>query len=890
MSRLLRAALLGVPTGPVGISPPPARPHSPARAEASRAELVPPMAPRRAEPTRAAAVSVAGAKVGSALDVRRAPSRKAPAVALPARALGPLGETFALTPTEMTKVWARAPRAQAQAARLEAFRSALDGCDSKDALADFARTHQTHFGGEPLTPEQQTLVLERLKKKSMWSAAAAYYERSVASDPAFSALPIPAEHYLVALNKSEQFTKSVAHAKGLLAELAPAGRPLCAATLDVHSISRSPTVNGETLGALGSAFRSISDRAAGERLRDDLAEVRAALSSAQARGETSKASTLEARAAFLEELHRAITGKSVDEAAPLTDEHRALVHEELGLAARDVPRGFDYGRAALDISTKYYEAGYAADFEYYPGINAIHNHHALGNTGALVNLGPLVEHSLLQAGGPASKDYWCLATQLELALLRQDNPSVRTLLPKVLAAASADWEVGTTAKSIIKLIDTRLTHGGDARVAQHVYALLVDLRDGKVALPLTPAKLDEARAGLDALLAKPSKPSLTAPVDKAAGHVKQAELWDAIATRSTHFGEMSNHYSGLVLRGNVRYGGIIPDIKVSRPDVELTRALIAHLELPSLTDADAWNAKVDAYLGKQLHLETSSGRRPLEDLHSAEHEFMDKVRTNILEFTGVAGDKRATRDSKTSLMVSVALGCVDCRETAFAKQLIYDVCKKDQQNALKREALQAVERGDRAGAEQAMRGVEALDGQQLVTLSAMIRAPIAMEALYKPVVTAEGARVRDAQVSDSQRADFTDVENHTFNALIQRNPDGTLSLEWRDAFYQQQYQWGRLPVVPEQIFDAAGFMAGTMKPRDERGQPIPVQAVLTKYSKGTIDTLSGEHGGSMHLFGLEAAQPQFSHLTAPNSLRPLLDALARGPVRTSPPPRSGAPT
>lgn len=848
------------------------------------------MAPRTVERLRTSATTVAGAAVGSALDLRRAPSPTPPRRAIPARHLGPLGETFAMMPTEMTKIWTRTARTQAFAANLEAFRAALDGCASKEALAEFAQAHLTQFGGEALTPEQRTSVLERLKKKSMWSAATAYYEQSVATSPAFAALPIPAEHYLVALNKSEQFARSVQHAKSLLVDLTPAGRPVCAATLDLQSIVRSPTVNGETLGALGSAFRSISDRAFGEQLRTDVARTQDALGQAQARGDTAKAAPLEARVRFLEELHRATTGKTVGEAAPLTDEHRALVREELGIAAGKEPLGFDYGRAALQISTKYYEAGYSADFEYYPGINAIHNHHALGNTEALQQLGPLVEHSLLQAGGTASKDYWCLATQLELALLRQDHTSALTLLPKVLGAATADWEVGTTAKSIIKMIDTRVTHSGDARVPQYVYDLMVDLRDGKVALPLPADKLEAARLGLAALLATPGRVSTVAPTDKAAAHVKQAELWDAVAARSTHFGEMSNHYTGLVLRGNVRYGGIIPDIKVSRPDVELTRALIAHLELPSLTDADAWNTKVDAYLGKQLHLETSTGRRPLEDLHSAEHEFMDKVRTNILEFTGVSGENRKSRDSKTSLMVSVALGCVDCRETAFAKQLIYDVCKKDQQNDLKREALAALSRRDHVGAEQAMGRVEALDGQQLVTLSAMIRAPIAMQELYKPVVTPEGARIRDAQVSDAQKGEFTDVENHTFNALIQRNADGSLSLEWRDAFYQEQYQWGRLAVVPEQIFDAAGFMAGTMKSRDEHGQPIPVQAVLTKYSKGTIDTLSGEHGGSMHLFGLEAVQPQFSHLTAPNSLRPLLDALARGPVRTSPPPRSGAPT
>ncbi len=789
--------------------------------------------------------------------------------------LGPMGDVFALLPSETKGIWDRKSKALTAQRRHEAFRKELDGAStSKDELAKFAESVVEKYGGAKPSPEQRTLVLEQLKKKSLWKEAVAFYERSTALSPAYASYPLPAEHYLVALNKSGELAKSVSVAKSMLSELSKNGR-LSLDDLGVAALDRSPFVNGETLGALGSAFRSIHDIAYGAKVLGEAKEAEQALAAAKSNPKRAKElPKLEGRSAFLGELYRAVTGKkSLEDAVSLGEEHKELIRTELGLVKTSLPRDFDYSKAALEISTRYYDAGYAADFEYYPGINAMYNHHSLGHVSELKLLEPLVAHSLQQAGGAKSKDYWALATQLEFGLLAKNDEVVKQLLPLVLGAAAADWEVGTTAKQIVKLIDQRERAGADTTLPRFVYLLMVGLRDGREKMPLTTARISEISAELHELSGQASSPKAA---DFAANDVKHADLWAAVTDRSTHFGEMSNHYRGMVLRGNIKYGGLIPDIKVGRPDVAMAREVLSRLGLAESVDSDLWNAKVDEYLGKQLHLETPSGRRPLEDLHSKEHHFMEAVRRSLVELTGIKDpDSGQVRESKTSLMTSVALGCVDCRETAFAKQLLYDVWKKGNQNRLKREAQAAFGKGDEGTFRDRMKAVARLDREQLVTFSVMVKAPIEMKELYKPVLSPEGARVRDQKVADAQKDEFRDVENHTFNAMVRRNDDGSLGLEWRDAFYQQLYQWSRLPVVPEQIFEKSGFVAGTMTPLDHLGNKIPVQAVLVPYSKGTIDELSGEHGGETHFFGLEAARPSPNHLHDPESMAPFLQRMAQ---------------
>src|SRR5215475_3871146 len=104
--------------------------------------------------------------------------------------------------------------------------------------------------------------------------------------------------------------------------------------------------------------------------------------------------------------------------------------------------------AALDDAIEAYTKGFEADpRDYYPGVNAITLLIQKGDASALKEaerLLPLVSFAVARRGGANSKDYWDLATVLELACVGNDWNAAARVLPRTLAAARESWMPQTT--------------------------------------------------------------------------------------------------------------------------------------------------------------------------------------------------------------------------------------------------------------------------------------------------------------------------------------------------------------------------------------------------------------------------------------------------------------
>ncbi|GKT08706.1 TRAFs-binding domain-containing protein [Desulforhabdus sp. TSK] len=141
--------------------------------------------------------------------------------------------------------------------------------------------------------------------------------------------------------------------------------------------------------------------------------------------------------------------------------------------------------AALDDAIAAYTRGFESDpRDYYPGVNAITLLIEKGDAEALKEvdrLVPLVSFAVARRGG--TKDYWSLATMLELACVGNDWLIARQVLPKVLAAAGASWMTETTLNNLNLLREARKRQGQSIpqldEIVEHLKNRTEALKGGK---------------------------------------------------------------------------------------------------------------------------------------------------------------------------------------------------------------------------------------------------------------------------------------------------------------------------------------------------------------------------------------------------------------------------
>ena len=178
-------------------------------------------------------------------------------------------------------------------------------------------------------------AIDKLYEKGKWSTLVRVYDRhrTVLGDHRLAR-----EKMVVALNKTKQFERSLTEIQRYLGREAPWGvARVNLATLDKLDprTRQHQRLNGEILAAAGKAFRELSDIAPGRLSRNAKALI---TSFARSQG---------------------------------------------------IATGGSLSRAALQLSTQFYEAGYFQKLEHYPLINAAHNNYRLGNTARAARLDPL---------------------------------------------------------------------------------------------------------------------------------------------------------------------------------------------------------------------------------------------------------------------------------------------------------------------------------------------------------------------------------------------------------------------------------------------------------------------------------------------------------------------
>jgi hypothetical protein len=121
------------------------------------------------------------------------------------------------------------------------------------------------------------------------------------------------------------------------------------------------------------------------------------------------------------------------------------------LAAGEASRA----RTFLARATDAYRRGFHADpRDFYPGINLATLLALCGDEDAVAELrqvGPAVTFAVARLGGLGSKDYWLVATMLELAVLASDESASRKALARISTLRCEPWMRESTANNLSML-------------------------------------------------------------------------------------------------------------------------------------------------------------------------------------------------------------------------------------------------------------------------------------------------------------------------------------------------------------------------------------------------------------------------------------------------------
>lgn len=129
----------------------------------------------------------------------------------------------------------------------------------------------------------------------------------------------------------------------------------------------------------------------------------------------------------------------------------------------------------LNKAIEAYTRGFLAEpMDYYPGINAITLLLEKGDEEAIKEaerLEPLVAFAAARQGGTDAKDYWTVATAMELACVRRDYPLAMRCLPNAGVLANEFWMLETTADNLDLIARRRAGESGVEAVADMANAL-----------------------------------------------------------------------------------------------------------------------------------------------------------------------------------------------------------------------------------------------------------------------------------------------------------------------------------------------------------------------------------------------------------------------------------
>lgn len=148
----------------------------------------------------------------------------------------------------------------------------------------------------------------------------------------------------------------------------------------------------------------------------------------------------------------------------------------LPAAILSLNQGRAKARGYLGEAIDWYRRGFAADpRDFYPGINEATLRFIRGDDEdfeCLESLLPAVAFSVARLGGIDARDYWIVATVLELSVLREQWEGTDRMIEKMLALDPFDWMLETTSNNLILLRETRRARKVDFA---HVDAIIAQI-------------------------------------------------------------------------------------------------------------------------------------------------------------------------------------------------------------------------------------------------------------------------------------------------------------------------------------------------------------------------------------------------------------------------------
>ncbi len=727
-------------------------------------------------------------------------------------AFGPMGDLLYLKDAQALGSRTAAMKAEMQA--IDAFRAGLAETADIDGLVALAK----RYAHRPLTAQCKNELVKKLmdtptKDNANFAAAHEAYQIMAAAHDAYGSDEVGREMALVALGKCNP-DPGVCLKECLRTVRQRAGVEGGRAYLDKDTLANSDRLTAELLATTGKQYRNLAQR-----------------------------------------LQRS------DDPHVLTPGVRETILVEAGLSPGAVVDNQTLAQHALAAAGKYYEAGFALNFDPYPGTVAMQMQIAAGDVEGARAMAKLVQVALDRQGAGESRDYWTLATQVEVATVTGDVENLIRAFPQMLQQCNVAWKLEVSLSGLENLVSLHRGTDQEVLVNEMLTAMrtrLGQLKDKAAAMARAPGPTDRARieekdaAALTRLaedarvLAVSFTPSAEVARDpafrarRARGRTFMAQTADLRAMAQAQA-------DGVVIGGNVAYGGQIPDMSVTRHTVRVLRKMMGEWGIDRAPDFATFNRMVNAKLNDVLHLQTPDGRRPLEDLKSKEHKVLDRFDKGRFELADVGRDGG---DSRTDLVALMSLGIGDCRPTAFAKQLMFDVWQHDRVKTLMSEALDKGRGGDSAGQDALVDEAQTLMRQQLRVITVGIEAPIQMNALYDMKTDPEGRPLVD------ETGTMHAIENHTFNVLVEFDEHGALRDEVlaADAFYQHVYPLDGQTLSLEDLTADAYFDVDKMGIAASGGEPLPFRMKPSPYS-GAL--LKHDAVGSCDVFfaGLPVAPP-----------------------------------
>ncbi|MBM3460516.1 MAG: hypothetical protein FJX76_00250 [Armatimonadetes bacterium] len=542
-------------------------------------------------------------------------------------------------------------------------------------------------------------------------------------------------------------------------------------------------------------------------------------------------------------------------------------------------------RKALEVSRDYYLAGFGVDFEYYPGINWLYNELALGNQRTANLAAPLVQYSVMREGGRTSTDFWNLATQTELATILDQPQTVHDLLPRLLNAAKAGWELQSTSDNLQWFGETKKEEGKDVGLVNFMVRKLAERTEG--GFPPKPgfdlnAFITNAQAELRSLKNFSAADSSLSPED-----LRQKEITDRIFKKATTFQEVFN---SKFVGGSWKFvsRGGVADTPINRQTVRALRQVMFHLGLDKIDrpqDFPVFHSRVHKYIDTKFALyDQKTGERLMEDLDSDVHKKRDK-------FTQARHDvchSRISGSGQTNLAVEIMLGQSDCRHTKVTYQGCFDLWKRDHQTRHLQGCLDAILDGHEETFENELTRAQEWNKIQVVSPDLGFFSPMKLrldengqpmkyaierDKKGRPVRTDDGDILRD------DKGNPLAIEDHSMPFLAKLDKEGRILRENGfkavDPFYKDFYPLANTPVDPAGILDdEKGFYLGKVGVPGSDGKPIDFWGKPTKYSGAAPQRIPGECG-QVTFGGLEVAMNDITPLLSEdNRLAHLVDAMA----------------